>query len=86
MSEGLIRAFAETHGVKIGQLWRDNDPRHPAVRTLRIDRFWVVRNGIVRAECTVLETGRIVNIAVKRFKPTSNGYRQVPMDESAGIL
>jgi hypothetical protein len=77
MGDGLQRAWAATHGVKIGQLWQDNDPRYKKVRTLRIDELWVNSRGELRARCHVLETGRAAFIAVRRFKPTSTGYRLV---------
>lgn len=67
--------------VKPGQVWADNDPRS-AGRTLRVDRI----DGD-RAVCTVLTdadqrrsgaestVGNATRISLKRFRPTSTGYR-----------
>lgn len=85
MGEGLQRAYAATQGVKVGQLWEDNDPRHRNTRTLRIDSFIGKHSGELAAECTVFEmvdkmftsTGRKVTVLIRRFKPTANGYKLV---------
>jgi hypothetical protein len=63
--------------VRPQQVWADNDARS-AGRTLRVDAI----DG-QQAVCTVLTTaagaigtpGRSVRIAVRRFRPTSTGYR-----------
>lgn len=71
--------------VKAGQRWADNDPRS-AGRTLRVDRI----DG-EHAVCTVLTdadsfnrptgtnttVGKVTRISLKRFRPTSTGYRYV---------
>lgn len=54
--------------VKIGQHWKDNDPRN-FDRTLEIvsvdSRF---------AHCKNTRTGRVTRISLQRFKPTRTGY------------
>jgi hypothetical protein len=79
MGAGLCKAFAAARGVFIGQLWQDNDPRCKTVRTLRVEEFYVevLHGNEVRARCTVMGTGRKLSVAVRRFKPTSNGYKHV---------
>lgn len=58
-------------GVKVGQIWADNDPRVPVreLEVIGIDcRFAYVRN---------TETGKPSRIALNRFKPTKTGYRLI---------
>lgn len=67
--------------VKPGQVWADNDPREEG-RTLRVERI-----EDDKAICTVLSNrsvgsytasvGRITRISLRRFRPTSTGYRLV---------
>lgn len=58
--------------VKVGQVWKDNDPRHKEERLLRVAG--------VDSEFAYLEPAspgakmRSSRIALKRFRPTSNGY------------
>lgn len=71
--------------VKPGQLWYDNDPR-AAGRVLRVDTIRESSRGAV-ADCTIVadpkdcarsRIGCTTTIAVRRFRPTSTGYRIVP--------
>ena len=55
------------HPVRVGQVWRDNDPRERG-RLIRI--MDIETDG--RARCS--SRGRTVRIRLDRFKPTSNGY------------
>lgn len=70
----------EVQQVKVGQVWADNDPRMEG-RTLCVTRIYEDE-----ASCRVLtpssrhvvgqrSVGRNVRIALKRFRPTPNGYR-----------
>lgn len=74
-----------------GQIWADNDKRC-AGRTLRIDCIRDdARRGETVADCTILtdsddcstlagvksQVGRTTTIAVRRFRPTSTGYRRI---------
>lgn len=61
--------------VRVGDVWRDNDPRQQqAERELHV--LELLPDG---ARCRVFKAGkdmnRVVNVALRRFKPTSSGYR-----------
>lgn len=68
------------HGLRVGQVWADNDPRvrefHGKERHLKI--VDVYPNG---ALCEVVQhgnekqIGRRTVILAKRFRPTKTGYR-----------
>ncbi|WP_137726494.1 hypothetical protein [Prescottella subtropica] len=79
---------APTPAPAAGQVWADNDPRVHG-RTIAVDAI----DGD-KAICTVLvpaydnpngRSGHAVKIAVRRFKPTSTGYRLI-RDEHGTIL
>lgn len=65
--------------VQIGQIWQDNDPRLKTVRLLRVTAIATRRTGPCEssARCTVLGTQKQVWIKVRRFRPTSTGYKLV---------
>lgn len=63
-------------GVRVGQVWADNDKRAEG-RTVRVDEV-----DARYAYCTVLmaatpggRTGQRTRIALERMRPTSTGYR-----------
>ncbi|MEU0443572.1 hypothetical protein ABZ202_28225 [Streptomyces sp. NPDC006186] len=63
-------------GVRVGQVWADNDSRSKG-RTVRVDEI-----DARYAYCTVLtaatpggRTGQRTRIALERMRPTSTGYR-----------
>lgn len=66
--------------VQVGQVWADNDPR-VAGRTIKVEAI----DGN-KAVCRVLatpfdypqgRTGHTTKIALRRFKPTTTGYRLI---------
>ena len=74
-----------TPALEPGQIWADNDPRS-AGRTIGIDYVRISPHGEWVADCTILtdaynasstRVGKHTTIAVRRFKPTSTGYRFV---------
>ncbi len=68
-----------TPAPAVGQRWADNDKRSPAGREVVIRQV----DG-KRALCEVFEggvwTGRSTLIALRRFRPTSTGYRFVGVE------
>lgn len=69
----------ETPDVRVGDVWADNDPRMAGTgRELRVKHVDAERVRCIE-ECTGLRT----NIARKRFRPTSSGYRLVERDGKA---
>jgi hypothetical protein len=80
-----VYAAGSAPEVRPGQVWADNDPRS-AGRTIRIDA--IERSDTPYAEdCAVVTTltparnvGRVghqTRIAIRRFRPTSTGYRLI---------
>lgn len=76
------------HGVKVGQVWVDTDPRMN--RGDGLARYLLVREVDLHTGKAVLvesteagvpwptgETARVTRISVKRMRPTSNGYRLI---------
>lgn len=54
---------------KVGEVWRDNDPRRAEPRLIEIiavDRDYV--------RIKTLGTGRTSDVLLKRFRPTMTGY------------
>lgn len=79
MGDGLQRAVGAAVQsslpikVKVGQWWRDNDPRHSDARGVKVlkivgDKALVQNQG---------GTGRKTKIKLARFKPTTTGYKLV---------
>lgn len=80
--------MSDTIKVQPGQVWADNDARM-AGRTIAVDSI----DG-EKAVCTVLapsydnphgRSGHTVRIMLRRFKPTSTGYRLI-RDEHGNVL
>jgi hypothetical protein len=74
------------YGVAVGQVWADNDKRSKG-RHVRVVAIEVtLKQAVVRA-CSptgAFSGGRVTRIALRRFQPTSTGYRLVaPADEPA---
>lgn len=79
-----------TPDVRPGQIWADNDKRSSG-RTIRVDEIIGSPQGDRVAVCTILTNrdaadpndwgtdmrGRKVRIKVRRFRPTSTGYRLI---------
>jgi len=63
--------------VARGQVWIDNDPRCRGIRTMLVKGIILHAVRGPMAVCQVLETGRIVKILVRRFRPTASGYKLV---------
>ena len=57
------------HGVKVGQVWQDNDGRGPR----RVGRIVSIDDTHARVEWGVNTT----RVKLTRFKPTSTGYRLI---------
>jgi hypothetical protein len=85
-----ITAVSDGPNVRPGQVWADNDKRHKG-RTLRVERVagGIVLCRIVTNTDTVQRLldrkspqvrdrrGKIVSIALVRFRPTAAGYRLI---------
>lgn len=80
--------MTDTIKVQPGQVWADNDARMHG-RTIAVDAI----DGD-KAVCTVLapaygnpngRSGQTVRILLRRFKPTSTGYRLI-RDERGNVL
>ena len=59
-------------GVKVGQIWQDNDPRVQMMKPVRTVEVLIVDD--THAVCQNRDTGRITRIKVSRFKANSTGY------------
>ena len=70
--------------VKVGQVWRDWDVRFrkETPRYLKVIRF--INDLHVQVENT--DTKRKTIIAIRRFKPDSNGYRLISEKEQQNII
>jgi hypothetical protein len=66
--------------VRPGQVWADNDKRAEG-RTLRVD---AVFGATARLYGNSDRRGKRVQVAVRRMRPTSSGYRLVSEPEAAG--
>lgn len=65
--------------VKVGQVWADNDKRS-AGRHVRVIAIEVTLKQAVVRRCNSaggLIGARVTRIALRRFRPTSTGYRLV---------
>lgn len=81
----------ELPAVRVGQVWRDNDPRAEG-RTIRVEEIYE-EAGRVYARCANVTVGKNtgdyavganVRIMVKRFRPVRSGYtlvKDAPQDE-----
>lgn len=67
----LARETLDDIKVKVGQVWKDNDPRI-AKRFLTVQS---IEKGY--AICLVSTTGRTTRIAVERFRPKATGYKLI---------
>jgi hypothetical protein len=69
---------APTATVKVGQIWADNDPRSTP-RTIKVieivDEKAVVE--VVVPAASAVNAGARTRVALKRFRPTTTGYRLV---------
>ena len=64
--------------VKVGQVWADNDKRALKNRRLRVvecGRRWAMCE--VFYEHSLMPPDRTVRVLIRRFRPTSTGYRLV---------
>ena len=62
-------------GVKVGQIWQDNDPRMQMMKPVRTVEVLIVDD--THAVCQNSDSGRITRIKIGRFKANSTGYRLV---------
>ena len=69
MGEGLQRAVAATHGVKIGQRYVDTDPRYKEPRILLVYGFRASDRwpGVVYVRCLVEGSKRKTSMPLSRF-------------------
>jgi len=67
--------MSETHEVRLGQIWEDCDTRGPGAGTGR--RVRVIEVGGVSARVENVKTKRRTYIRLRRFRPSSTGYRLV---------
>jgi hypothetical protein len=65
--------------VRVGDVWANNDPRATCVRLLRVKEVLAL-TVIVIPVGGGLENARPRDLARRRFKPTSNGYKLVERD------
>ena len=76
--------------VRVGQVWADNDKRHPGryvqIAELPSQLYYSVGDGYRVAVCRLVvrrsdgawePTGRVTRIRLDRFRPTATGYRLV---------
>ena len=71
------------HGVKVGQIWRDNDPRIKEERLLKVTQVEV---GLGRAKCDVITQRKkggkaYVHVRLDRLNGTRRGYSLVKKGE-----
>jgi hypothetical protein len=67
------------HGVKPGQIWADNDKRSKG-RHIKVMAIETLHKRAVVRPCTSdgrLNGVRITRISLRRFTPTTTGYRLV---------
>lgn len=70
------RKTDEMPDVRVGDVWRDNDPRC-ALRDLEVVK-------VTREKVTAkTDRGRMTTLKRARFRPTSTGYRLVKRDGKA---
>ena len=64
--------------VRTGQVWADNDPRSAprTVRVLEVDDEKALVE-VVTPAAAATNAGARTRISVKRFRPTTTGYRLV---------
>ena len=66
--------MANKYGVKVGQVWKDNDPRYTEAE----QRVLVVLEiDDTHATCKNKKSGKTSKIRLNRFKANSTGYRLV---------
>lgn len=63
------------YGVRVGQVWKDWDTRHRDENPGRLLKVMEISGP--KAVCSELTSGRTTWISLKRFKPTSTGYKLV---------
>lgn len=84
---------ANPHGVQVGDIWQDNDPRHQADSKWgeRFLKVYAVNADSGYAECYACDkngrlttvgdrryrNGKPLQIRLNRFRPNSTGYRKV---------
>lgn len=64
----------DNYWVLVGQIWQDWDTRFRQGKP-RIIRIESISGDGQYATCKNIDTGRITKIAIKRLKPSSNGYK-----------
>ena len=67
--------MANKYGVKVGQIWQDNDPRMQMMKPVRTVEVLIVDD--THAVCQNRDSGKITRIKISRFKANSTGYRLV---------